>query len=111
MSKTISGNAIIGNYIVECLRDNRKEFSIVELFEFDEKVSEKLEGFKIFSNFSNTSVEKFLEEDHPYMFEKAEEGFITLKDDLDWKNLARRFRLGIPHEVGKIMSKVYEEMK
>ena len=100
MCKIISGDAVMGNFILESVRRNNFDISFEEMMKYDEKLSEKLKEHNYFTKFNFDEILDFTE-NYPFFVQSIESNGIKIVDEIGNKTnlmnqLIRYFRIGMP---------------
>ena len=100
MCKTISSEAIIGNFMIEMVEKNNFEMQIDNLIVFEKKLSKQLKKHEYFTKFDFIQILDF-KENFPFFVDNIDENFLIIKqNDQDsiklTTQLSRYFRLGMP---------------
>ena len=116
MSASISGDIIVGNFIVGLLEKEKFSFSMDEICEFDKKLSEKLkEKDNFYSTFIPFDVFSFYE-NYPFFMEQVidKKTFIIIRKERFthgfYKLAVRYFRMGLQKELVQDITDVMNSM-
>ena len=100
MCRFISGDSIIGNFVIESLEKDNFRIEFEKLYNFDRQLSVKLAEYDYYTNFDIIKVIEF-KENYPFLIESSDDKCFYIKKNIEDKNqfysiLVRYFRLGMP---------------
>ena len=109
MCKIISNRIIIGNYLIESIKNDKYSFSFDEFEYFDRMLSPKLEELDYYSSFDDEGIIEFVC-DYPSIIEYDSDSELYKLKDIE-KNrflriLNRYFRIGITKSITTAISEV-----
>ena len=109
MSNVISNRLIIGNYLIESVKNDKYRFSFDELNRFDDMLSEYLQKIDYYSSFDDDGILEFLEEYPSFIsYDSVSNLYILIDDkkDVILPRLYRYFRSGITKPITTAISEV-----
>lgn len=98
MKKSISGDILIGNVLIEAFSREKNQIEIQLICDFNEQINKSLQDYWI--DFSISEVYEF-EEEYPFLVDSIKDSKLNImsQDDNLLYKLNRYFRTGLPKDV------------
>lgn len=113
MSKILSSESLIGNYILAAVEKGDSEVNLDKLFEYESRLSSQLSPLGYSTHLDYTSILDF-SDNYPFFIGSVNESSvpITSSDDPCYlrNRLVRHFRMGLPKVVVNAMKNVSEDV-
>lgn len=109
MCNVISNRLIIGNYLIESIKNDKYSFSFDEFDRFDELLSPILEKNDYYSSFDDEGIMDFVEEYSSIIrYDSDLDRYFLEHTDKDhlFRTLYRNFRIGVTKPVTSAISEV-----
>lgn len=106
MAYIINSEAIIGNFLIELVNQNRFSISFEELLHLEEALEENLKGSKYCASFNYTDISDFAC-DYPFFVKVSTLGMLVLqqKPELTY-SMERYFRVGLPTVIAETIHEI-----
>ncbi len=110
MSKIISADLVIGNFIINSLIHGYNLFKVSDLVDYDSKLSKKIADQDYFTKFNLNGLINF-QINYPFILNGIDDpNRVEIQANIGQEQLVRYFQMGLPNYVVKNMTEAYNEI-